>query len=130
PEPAIGQVIAAAENGHRAAHDLLVERARLLGRGVALARDVFNPDRVVLLGQAFTGYRPGVAHVTASFAATSVLEPLHPMVSSLGPRVQALAACTAALRPVYADPLGTLRKADARDQPRRLGRPTDPVSQG
>lgn len=116
-EPVIGHVIAAAENGHGAAHDLLVERARLLGRGVALARDVFNPDRVVLLGQAFTGYRPGLAHVAASFAAASVLEPLNLRVSSLGPRVQALAACTAALRPVYDDPLGTVRKTEARDRP-------------
>lgn len=95
--------------------DLLVDRARLLGRGVALARDVFNPDRVVLLGQAFSGYRPGLTHLAASFAAASVLEPLNPRVSSLGPRVQALAACTAALRRVYPDPLGTVRKAEARE---------------
>lgn len=124
PEPAIGQVIAAAEQGGRAAHELLVERARLLGRGVALARDVFNPDRVVLVGQAFTGYRPGLAHMVASFAEASVLEPLSLRVSSLGPRVQALAACTAALRPVYADPLGVVRDAGAQDQSSRPERPT------
>lgn len=115
-EPSIAQVIAAAEDGHHGAHELLLERAELLGRGVALARDVLNPDRVVLLGQAFTGYRPGLAHVAASFAAASVLEPLSPRVSSLGPQVQALAACTAALRPIYADPLGAVRKFEARDQ--------------
>jgi predicted NBD/HSP70 family sugar kinase len=120
-DPSIARVIAAAEDGGREAHELLVQRARLLGRGVALARDVFNPDRVVLLGQAFTGYRPGLAHVAASFADASVLEPLGLRVSSLGHRVQALAACTAALRPVYADPLAAVRKADARDRPRRRG---------
>lgn len=119
PEPAIGKVIAAAENGHRAAHDLLVERARLLGRGVALARDVFNPDHVVLLGQAFTGYRPGLAHVAAGFAAASTLEPLSLRVSSLGPRAEAFAACAAALRPVYADPLGATRGAKLRSASKR-----------
>jgi len=115
-EPSIAGVIAAAESGSRAAHELLVDRARLLGRGVALVRDVFNPDRVVLLGQAFTGYRPGLAHVSASFAAHSVLEPISLRVSSLGTGVQALAACLAALRPVYADPLGALLKATARNE--------------
>jgi predicted NBD/HSP70 family sugar kinase len=123
-EPSIAKVIAAAEGGHRAAHELLVERARVLGRGVALARDVFNPDRVVLLGQGFTGYRPGLAHVSASFAAASVLEPLIPKVSSLGPGLQALAACTAALRPVYVDPLGAMRKTAAREAWSRPSVPT------
>ncbi|WP_051580558.1 ROK family transcriptional regulator [Pseudonocardia acaciae] len=118
PEPSIAQLVAAAERGARAAHELLVERARLLGRGVALARDVFNPDRVALLGRAFTGYRPALAHVAASFNAASVLEPLSLRVSSLGPRVHALTACTAALRPIYADPLAAVRKADARAKSR------------
>jgi predicted NBD/HSP70 family sugar kinase len=113
-EPDIAEVIAAAERGHRVARELLVERAILLGRGVALARDVFDPDRVVLLGQAFTGYRPGLGHVHASFAATSVLGPLVPGVSTLGAAPQALAACTAALRPVYADPLASVRTARTR----------------
>jgi predicted NBD/HSP70 family sugar kinase len=113
--PDIAEVIAAAERGGLAAHELLVERAVLLGRGVALARDVLDPDRVVLLGQAFTGYRPGLAHVRESFAATSVLAPLVPGVSSLGAAPQALAACTAALRPVYADPLAAVRGARPRD---------------
>jgi predicted NBD/HSP70 family sugar kinase len=127
--PSIARVIAAAEGGNRAAHELLVQRATLLGRGVALVRDVFNPDRVVLLGQAFTGYRPALAHVAAGFAATSVLEPLSLRVSSLGPAVQALAACTAALRPVYADPLGAVRRYSARaprlvDQPVTLRKAT------
>ncbi|MDT7601773.1 MAG: hypothetical protein QOK26_3850 [Pseudonocardiales bacterium] len=124
PEPSIARVIAAAEGGHRAAHELLVERARVLGRGVALARDVFNPDRVVLLGQAFTGYRPGLAHVSASFAAATVLDRLVPSVSSLGPGVQALAACTAALLPVHADPFGAVRKSVAREA---LSRPAIPA---
>ncbi|HEX4249427.1 MAG TPA: ROK family transcriptional regulator [Pseudonocardia sp.] len=112
--PDIAEVIATAERGDRAAHELLVERATLLGRGVALARDVLDPDRVVLLGQAFTGYRAGLDHVRASFAATSVLAPLGLGVSALGAAPQALAACTAALRPVYADPLEAVRSARPR----------------
>ena len=113
PTPSIAAVTAAAEGGNRAAHELLAERARLLGRGVALVRDVLNPDRVVLLGQAFTGYRPGLAHVSASFAAHSALEPLSLQVSALGTGVQARAACAAALRPVYADPLGTVLRSES-----------------
>jgi predicted NBD/HSP70 family sugar kinase len=114
PEASIARVIEASEAGNREAHLLLIERGRLLGRGVALVRDVFNPDRVMLLGQAFTGYRPALAHVRESFAATSVLEPMSLRVSSLGTGIQATAACTAALRPVYADPLGTVLKSEAR----------------
>ena len=114
PEPSVDQVVAAAEGGHRGAHELLLRRAGLLGRGVALARDVLNPDRVVLLGQAFTRYRPALDAVSAGFAAATVLEPMRPTVSALGPGVQALAACTTALAPVYADPLGVVRRGAAR----------------
>jgi predicted NBD/HSP70 family sugar kinase len=122
-KPSIEAVLAAAAGGDRAAHDLLVERARLLGRGVAMVRDVLNPDHVVLAGQAFTAYRPALAHVSASFAATTALEPISLHVSSLGHAVQAVAACTAALGPVYADPLSAVRKAAAR-RPSRTERST------
>ncbi|HZZ47026.1 MAG TPA: ROK family protein [Pseudonocardia sp.] len=112
-QPSLPQVVDAAVEGNRTAHELLVDRARLLGRGVALVRDVLNPDRVVLLGQAFTAYRPALAHISAAFAARSALAPLSLQVSPLGPGVQALAACTAALLPVYADPLGAVRREQA-----------------
>jgi len=113
-KPSIEAVLAAAAGGNRAAHDLLVERARRLGRGVAMVRDVLNPDHIVLAGQAFTAYRPALAHLSGSFAATTALEPVSLQVTSLGHAVQALAACTAALGPVYADPLSVVRKAAAR----------------
>ena len=113
-EPTIARVIAAAEGGSRAAHDVLAERGRQLGRGVALVRDVLNPDQVVLVGQAFTAYRPALSAVSAGFAATSVLDPMALQVSALGPGVQALAACCAALRPVYTAPFAAVRRADAR----------------
>ena len=118
-QPVIEQVVAAAEEGSRRAHDLLVERAHLLGRGVALVRDVLNPDRVVLAGQAFTAYRQGLAHVSESFSRTTALPPMSLQVSSFGPALQAVAACTAALRPIYADPLAVLRKLAARTPTRK-----------
>jgi predicted NBD/HSP70 family sugar kinase len=127
-EPSIARVLAAAAAGRRGAHELLVERARLLGRGVAIVRDVLNPDHVVLAGQAFTAYRPALPHVSASFAATTVLEPMNLRVTSFGPSVQALAACTAALRPVYADPLGAVRKAVARAGDPERTDPSDPAA--
>ncbi|GAA4990687.1 ROK family protein [Pseudonocardia tropica] len=112
--PVIEKVVTAAEGGDRRAHDLLAERAALLGRGVALVRDVLNPDRVVLAGQAFTAYRAGLAHVSRSFAAASALPPISLQAGTFGSALQAVAACTAGLRPVYADPLGTTRRATAR----------------
>ncbi|WP_082538280.1 ROK family protein [Pseudonocardia sp. EC080610-09] len=112
--PVIEQVIAAAEGGDRRAHDLLAARARLLGRGVALVRDVLNPDRVVLAGQAFTAYRPGLAHVSESFSRATALPPISLQAGTFGHALQAVAACTAGLRPIYADPLGTVRRAAAR----------------
>ena len=112
--PAIEQVIAAAEGGDRRAHDLLAERARLLGRGVALVRDVLNPDRVVVAGQAFTAYRAGLAHMSESFSRATALPPISLQAGTFGHALQAVAACTAALRPIYADPLAVLRRATAR----------------
>lgn len=121
--PSIEAVLSAAVEGSRAAHELLVERARLLGRGVAMVRDILNPDHIVLAGQAFIAYRPALAHLSASFAAATALEPVSLTVTSLGHSVQALAACTAALQPVYADPLSAVRKAAARAQPVRPAQP-------
>lgn len=129
--PVIEKVVGAAEGGDRRAHDLLAERAALLGRGVALVRDVLNPDRVVLAGQAFTAYRAGLAHVSRSFAEASALPPISLQAGTFGSALQAVAACTAGLRPIYADPLGTTRRAavvaaDAREAPRPFPTPTTP----
>ena len=56
----IADVYRAASSGSIPAHELLVDRARVLGRTVAMLRDLFNPDRVILGGQAFTDYPAGV----------------------------------------------------------------------
>lgn len=58
-----------ARGGSEAAHGLLVERATVLGRTVGMLRDLFNPDRVILGGQAFTEYPAAVPHVARAFAA-------------------------------------------------------------
>lgn len=107
----IANVISAAREGSAAAHDLLVERGRVLGRAVAVARDMINPDRVILGGQAFTDYRPALAAVAAEFAARTTLAPITVHVTGFGSRVQHYAAAAVALGSLYADPLGTLRRA-------------------
>ena len=60
----IAAVHAAAHDGGPA-HELLVERAEFLGHTVATLHDLLNPDRVILGGQAFTGYpaRPAARRV-------------------------------------------------------------------
>ena len=50
----IAEVHEAARDGNETARDILTERAEVLGRAVALIADIFNPDHVVLGGQAFT----------------------------------------------------------------------------
>ncbi len=64
-----------------------------------------NPDRLILVGQAFTGYPPLLGEVVASFAATTRLPELTPTFTRFGAGIQAVAAGTIALGPVYDDPL-------------------------
>ena len=71
-----------------------------------------NPDRLILVGQAFTGYPPMLDEVVASFAETTRLPALTPTFTRFGAGIQAVAAGTIALGPVYDDPLA--RRAPAR----------------
>jgi predicted NBD/HSP70 family sugar kinase len=96
---------AAARAGDLRAHRLLCERARVLGATTAVLRDMVAPDRVVLVGQAFTGYPPALDEVVAGFEATTVLPPLTLSFTRFGAGVQAVAAGTVALGPVYEDPM-------------------------
>ena len=115
--PAIAALYAAASGGSLAAHRLLVERAAVLGRTVALLRDMFNPDRVVLGGQAFTDYPAAIPHVAEAFDKNSTLawnsaSPRTDIrVSGFGKRVQEYAASVTSLAALYADPLGSMRRA-------------------
>jgi len=77
----------------------------VLGATTAVLRDMVAPDRVVLVGQAFTGYPPALDEVVAGFDAATVLSPLSLSFTRFGTGVQAVAAGTVALGPVYEDPL-------------------------
>ncbi|QII08687.1 ROK family protein [Rhodococcoides fascians A25f] len=113
PRPSIAAVYQAAQGGSEAARELLVERARILGRTVALLRDMFNPDRVVLGGQAFTAYPAGIPHVGEAFTAHSTLARRDIRVTGFGDRVQEYAATVVSLSSLYSDPLASMRRAAA-----------------
>jgi len=108
--PVIADLYRAAAGSVRA-RELLTERAEILGRTAALVRDMFNPDRVILGGQAFTGYRPGIDRVAQAFAKNTTLQPADLRISRFGGRVQEHAAAVTSLSVFYADPLSAMRRA-------------------
>ncbi|MBZ5739125.1 ROK family transcriptional regulator [Nocardioides mangrovi] len=115
--PRIEEVYLAASGGSEQATALLRRRARLLGRVAATVRDMVNPDRLILVGQAFTDYPPVLDDVLSSFAETTRLPALTPTFTRFGAGIQAVAAGTIALGPVYDDPLGVVpRRAPAADR--------------
>ncbi|WP_280373327.1 ROK family transcriptional regulator [Nocardia abscessus] len=106
----IADLYRAAEAGSESARELLAERATILGHTVAMVRDMLNPDRVILGGQAFTGYRPAVAHVARAFNQGSTLPPTDIRISGFGGKVQEYAAVVTSLSVLYADPLAAVRR--------------------
>jgi hypothetical protein len=72
---------------------------------------MFNPDRVILGGQAFTGYRSGIDCVARAFAKNTNLPPADLRISRFGGRVQEHAAAVTSLSVFYADPLSAMRRA-------------------
>ncbi|MEU2033324.1 ROK family transcriptional regulator [Nocardia amamiensis] len=111
----IADLYRAAEAGSEAARELLAERATILGHTVAMVRDMLNPDRVVLGGQAFTAYRPAVAHVARAFNRGSTLPPTDIRISGFGGKVQEFAAVVTSLSVLYADPLAAIRRTALSD---------------
>jgi predicted NBD/HSP70 family sugar kinase len=102
-EPTIEAVYAAV--GEPAIGALLRARAQTLGEVAAAVRDMVAPDRVVLVGQAFTGCAAVLDDVTRAFHDATALGDLPLSFTRFGAGIQAIAACTIALGPVYDDPL-------------------------
>ncbi|HET6736533.1 ROK family protein, partial [Mycobacterium sp.] len=114
PASTLAAVLRAARQGNQQARELLAERARVLGEAVALLRDMLNPDDLVVGGQAFTEYPEGMNLVEAAFAERSVLAPREIRVTAFGNRVQEAGAGVVSLGGLYADPIGAMRRAQAR----------------
>jgi predicted NBD/HSP70 family sugar kinase len=109
--PVMGELYRAAREGSLGAHELLVDRARILGRAVATLRDVLNPDRVILGGQAFTEYPAAIPHVAEAFSRTSTLTRKDIRITGFGNRVQEFAGAVTSLSALYADPIPAMRRA-------------------
>ncbi|MEV7413901.1 ROK family transcriptional regulator [Streptomyces sp. NPDC089919] len=105
-EPRMADLLAAAAAGHRAAAELLRERARSVGRAVALLLDVFNPDLVVVTEQSSLADPGTLAEVRAAALAHSRVcaDPERIVTPHAGPDVLAAAAATVLLHPLFADP--------------------------
>ncbi|GAA1482003.1 ROK family transcriptional regulator [Gordonia sinesedis] len=97
-----------ARSGDATARALLDERADVLGRTVALIADIFNPDHIILGGQAFTDYPATLPRVAAAIRSTSVVPDRDVRVSHSGATVQQQAAGAVSLDAVYTDPLEAL----------------------
>ncbi|CAM3966454.1 ROK family transcriptional regulator [Tsukamurella ocularis] len=102
-----------ADGGNETARAIVAERGRVLGEAAALVADIFNPDRLILGGQAFTDHTAILPHVSAALKATSAEPGRSVRVSGAGGRVQQQAAGAAALDGVYTDPLGAVSRANA-----------------
>lgn len=98
----------AAVGGDATAIAMLTERAVVLGEVSATVRDMVDPDRLILVGQGFTGLPRLLPHVLDAFARRTQLPDLVPTFTRFGADVQAVAAGTAALAPVYDAPLVVL----------------------
>ncbi|ACU72676.1 ROK family protein [Catenulispora acidiphila DSM 44928] len=110
-------LLTAARTGHRAALDLLVERARLVGQGAAMLIDVFDPELVVVAEQAVTTLPSALAALRAEVAASSRtrIDAASAVVpSSFAGNTLAIAGGSVILNALYRDPLAVA--------PRRSGR--------
>lgn len=101
----VEQVHELARGGDPTARALLEERAEVLGRTVALIADIFNPDHIILGGQAFTDYPATLPTLAKAVRETSVAERRDVRVSRSGTTVQQQAAGAVSLDAIYTDPL-------------------------
>jgi hypothetical protein len=75
---------------------------------------MLNPDDVIVGGQAFTEDPDAMPLVEAAFAQRSALGPRGIRMSAFGNRVQEAGAGVVSLGSLYADPIGAMRRAQAR----------------
>lgn len=99
-----------AGEGHEVARAILDERATILGRAVGLIADIFNPDHVVLGGQAFTDAPSTLPVVAQAVRDTSVAGRRDVRVSRSGATVQQQAAGAVSLDAIYSDPVEALTR--------------------
>nr|WP_231569570.1 ROK family protein [Prescottella defluvii] len=109
--PPIAALYRSARAGSVRAQEILDERARTLGGAVAMLRDLFNPDRVILGGQAFTDYPEAVPQVSRALARATRAGGSDVRITGFGNRVQEHAAGVVSLSSLYANPLVAMRKA-------------------
>ncbi|MFJ3903806.1 ROK family transcriptional regulator [Streptomyces sp. NPDC090025] len=126
PEPDAFLLVDAAATGDRRADRLLRERARAVGRAVALLLDVLNPDLVVVTELAsllepryleeIQGAAVDLSHVCD--------DPGRIVTPSAGPAVMPVAAGTVLLNPLFRNPLQSVPgRGPARLRPERSKRP-------
>ena len=94
-----------ARYGDAVAREILEERARVLGHTIGLVADIFNPDHIILGGQAFTDYPATLPVVARAVRETSVSSKRDVRVSHSGATVQQQAAGAVSLDAIYNDPL-------------------------
>ncbi|QCQ92355.1 ROK family protein [Rhodococcus sp. SGAir0479] len=112
--PPIAALYREARAGSSAAQQILADRAQRLGRAVAMLRDLFNPDRVTLGGQAFTDYPEAVPQVSQALSRASRVGSADVRITGFGGRVQEHAGAVVSLSSLYANPLAAMRKATVR----------------
>ncbi|MFM1725873.1 MULTISPECIES: ROK family protein [Rhodococcus] len=112
--PPVATVFRAARSGSSAAQQILTDRAQALGRAVAMVRDLFNPDRVILGGQAFTDYPEAAPQVARALSEASRVGGADVRITGFGTRVQEHAAGVVSLSSLYSNPLAAMRKATVR----------------
>lgn len=105
-EPRIGLLDDLARAGSARAHEVLHDRAMVLGRAAGFVRDMSGCDRLVLIGQAFTGSPGRHRTVVQGFEQATSLSPIPVEIGHHGPELQAVGACSVALVPFQEDPLG------------------------
>jgi len=99
---------------------LVRERATVLGSVAGAVRDMVAPDRVVLVGQAFTGWPPVLVDVVAAAEQHGPGGDVPISFTRFGAGIQAAAACTIGLGRIIDDPLAAVPTPPRRPRERAM----------